>query len=75
MSWSTIAADSASWMTQAAQSASWATTGTYVPPWTQLSSVVSDGVDFRPEMRDDYPMTMQEDRSVTMVELYPEGIP
>lgn len=75
MSWSTIGADSASWSSQTAQSASWEAAGTYVPPWTQLSSVVSDGVDFRAEMRDDYPMPMQEDRSVTMVELYPEGIP
>lgn len=75
MSWNTVGSEGASWATQTAQSASWTTTGTYVPPWTQLSSVVSDGVDFRPEMRDDYPMTMQEDRSVTMVELYPEGIP
>ncbi len=77
MSWVLIDAGTASWVTQTAQSASWSTTSVYVPPWTQLSSVVSTdgGVDFRPEMRDDYPMTMQEDRAVTMVELYPEGIP
>jgi hypothetical protein len=75
MSWTLIDAGVASWVTQTSQTASWSTTSVYVPPWTQLSSVVSDGVDFRAEMRDDYPMPMQEDRAVTMVELYPEGIP
>lgn len=77
MSWVLIDAGVASWVTQTAQAASWSTTSVYVPPWTQLSSVVSSdlGVDFRPEMRDDYPMTTQEDRPVTMVELYPEGVP
>lgn len=77
MSWVLIDAGTASWVTQTAQSKSWSTTSVYVPPWTQLSSVVSTdgGVDFNAVMRDDYPMTMQEDRAVTMVELYPEGIP
>lgn len=43
--------------------------------WAQLSPIVVEGVDFRLEMTESYPMRMVEDRPVTIADVFPEGIP
>lgn len=75
MSWTTVGPASASWTTEGTSAQTYSADTQTSRVWSQLSPIVVEGVDFRLQMTESYPMRMTDDRPPTIADVFPEGMP